>query len=117
MIYLKNDTVNKVALTLNDNYKLGTASEFNFEFKSEWNSLIFTASYSDTSNAPSIFNLLDITLSSTASSTQSNIDDAINLRPGQYLYSVYNGIELLEKGMMVIEAIGYTGSLTQNIYL
>lgn len=118
MIYLKHDTINKVALTLNENLLISATPSFIFEFVSEWNMDVYTYSFSDLSSASYLFNLFDITLSSSASSTQSVIDGSINMIPGQYVYNVYDDNNLLESGMLVVEKkdIGNITNNPQNIY-
>jgi hypothetical protein len=139
MIYLKHDMVNKVPLTLNESLFVSATPSFLFEFIREWDKQVFTYSYSDVSNASYIYNLFEITLSSTASSTQSGIDGAVKMVPGQYVYNVYDVItdsyvldgyiqngyfdsieinNLLETGMLIVEKkeIGTINQNPQNIY-
>jgi hypothetical protein len=139
MIYLKHDTVNKVALTLNESLMVSETPTFLFEFIREWDKQVFTYSFSDVSNASYVFNLFEIELSSTASSTQSSIDGVINMRPGQYVYNIYDTIteslvldgyiqngyfseieinNLLETGMLIVEKkdVGSINQNPQNIY-
>jgi len=139
MIYLKHDTVNKVALTLSESLMASETPTFLFEFIREWDKQVFTYSYSDVSNASYIFNLFEIELSSTASSTQSSIDSEIDMRPGQYVYNIYDTIteslvldgyiqngyfseieinNLLETGMLIVEKkdVGSINQNPQNIY-
>lgn len=118
MIYLKHDTVNKVALTLNESLFVSGTPSFIFEFIREWDKQVFTYSYTDISNASYIFNLFDITLSGSASSTQSVIDGVVNMVPGQYVYNVYDISNLLETGMLIVEKkdVGTINQNPQNIY-
>jgi len=139
MIYLKHDTVNKVALTLNESLMASETPTFLFEFIREWDKQVFTYSYSDVSSASYIFNLFEIELSSTASSTQSGIDSAVSMVPGQYVYNVYDTItdsvvldgyiqngyfdsivinNLLETGMLIVEKkdVGTINQNPQNVY-
>lgn len=139
MIYLKHDTVNKVPLTLSESLMATPTPNFLFEFISEWDRQVYTYSYSDISDASYIFNLFEITLSGTASSTQSSINGSINMKPGQYVYNVYDVLtdtlildgyiqdgyfelivtnNLLETGMLVVEKkdVGTIADNPQNIY-
>lgn len=139
MIYLKHDTVNKVALTLNESLMASPNPTFLFEFIREWNKEVFTYSFTDISDASYIFNLFDIQLSSSAGSTQSVIDGSINLPSGQYVYNIYDTFDdsfvldgyiqsgyfnlisvnnLLETGMLVVEKkdVGTINQNPQNIY-
>lgn len=119
MIYLKHDTINKVALTLNESLFISATPSFLFEFISEWNKEVFTYSFTDISNASYIFNLFDIELSASASYTQSSIDGSINIKSGQYVYNIYDTIDdLLETGMLIVEKedVGSITNNPQNIY-
>lgn len=139
MIYLKHDTINKVALTLNESLFISATPSFLFEFISEWNKEVFTYSFTDISDASYIFNLFDIELSASASYTQSSIDGSINIKSGQYVYNIYDTFDdsfvlngyiqsgyfdlisinnLLETGMLVVEKkeVGSISANPQNIY-
>lgn len=118
MIYLKHDTVNKVALTLNESLLVSGTPSFLFEFIREWDKQVFTYSYTDVSNASYIFNLFDIELNDSANATQSVIDGAVKMVPGQYVYNVYDTSILLETGMLIVEKkeVGSVNQNPQNIY-
>jgi hypothetical protein len=138
MIYLKNDILNKVALTLNESNLISGTPTFLFEFIREWDKQVFTFSYSDNSTTE-IYNLFFITLSGSASATQSGIDEPVNMVPGQYIYNIYDTLtesmildgyiqngyfeeivinNLLETGMLIVEKkdIGTINQNPQNIY-
>jgi hypothetical protein len=131
--------VNKVPLTLNESVLISASPSFLFEFIREWDKEVFTYSFSDVSNASSIFNLFEIVLSGSASATQSGIDSVISMVPGQYVYNVYDTYidsvvldgyiqsgyfdsivinNLLETGMLVVEKkdVVYINDNPENIY-
>jgi hypothetical protein len=133
MIYLKNDFMNKVPLTLSESFNISQSPSFLFKFTREWNKDVHFYKFTDVSNAPSIFNLFNITLSSTASATQSLVNDPINIPSGQYYYEIFDNqiyvndgyvlpnyttssLQLLEVGMLIVEhkVVDIT---PQNIYL
>lgn len=118
MIYLKHDTVNKVALTLNETINVGLTTSYTFELIREWNKDVFTYSYTDVSDATYIFNLFEITLSASASYTQSMVDGAVKMEPGQYVYNIWSGVNMLETGLLIVEKkdVVSINNNPQNIY-
>jgi hypothetical protein len=139
MIYLKHNKVNLVPLTLNENLLISPNPVFVFEFIREWDNEVFRYVYNDVSNASNIFNLFEIELSDSATDIQSVVNGPVNMRPGQYLYKIWDNYQdsyvlngyvlngyfegisvenLLEKGMLIVEKkeIGSINQNPQNIY-
>lgn len=126
MIYLKNNIVNTVVLTLTETSTLSNPFylfEFIPEF-SESDSIFFTTS--DLSPATFRYNEFDIELNLTGSTT-GGTSVALNLVSGQYEYKVYESTgqtlsisattgNVVESGRMVVD-IPFQNSLqTNNIY-
>ena len=126
MIYLERNTINKVVLTLSETSTL-VDPYYLFEFIpefSESNSIFFTTD--DLSVATFRYNLFDIELSSTGS-TSGGTSVALNLVPGQYKYKVYEGTgqtlsisattgNVVETGRMIVDIPVQTSYQTNNIY-
>lgn len=130
MIFLQKNTTNKVVLTLTENSRLSNPF-YLFEFTNEFQNypldnppIYFTTP--DLSNATIRFNLFDIELSSTGS-TSGGTSVAMNLQSGQYKYNVYEATgstlsvsattqRVVETGRMVVQLDNLTSINTQNIY-
>jgi hypothetical protein len=128
MIYLERNIINRVVLTLSETSTL-VSPFYLFEFIPEFsqsNSIFFTTS--DLSPSTFRYNLFDIKLSSTGS-TSGGTNVALNLVPGQYQYKVYESTgqtlsisattgNVVESGRMVVDIpvqSSYT-HLINNIY-
>jgi hypothetical protein len=128
MIYLERNIVNRVVLTLSETSTL-VDPYYLFEFIPEFSqssSIFFTTD--DLSPATFRYNLFDIELSSTGS-TSGGTNVALNIVPGQYQYKVYEGTgqtlsisattgNVVESGRMIVDIpvqSSYT-HLINNIY-
>lgn len=131
MIFLQKDTVNKVVLTLSESSRLSSAN-YLFEFISDfqlypYNTPIYYTT-PDTSNATLRFNLFEIELASSGSTT-GGTSVALNLTSGQYTYNIYEASastlsvsattgNIIETGRMVVELDNQTSINTINdIYI
>ena len=126
MIYLERNTINKVVLTLSETSTL-VSPYYLFQFIPEFtekDSILFTTD--DLSPATFRYNLFDIELSSTGS-TSGGTNVALNLVPGQYQYKVYESTgqtltisattgNVVESGRMVVDIPVQNSYQTNNIY-
>jgi hypothetical protein len=126
MIYLERNTINKVVLTLSETSTL-VNPYYLFQFIPEFtekDSILFTTD--DLSPATFRYNLFDIELSSTGS-TSGGTNVALNLVPGQYQYKVYESTgqtltisattgNVVESGRMVVDIPVQNSYQTNNIY-
>jgi len=126
MIYLERNTINKVVLTLSETSTL-VNPYYLFQFIPEFtekDSILFTTD--DLSPATFRYNLFDIELSSTGS-TSGGTSVALNLVPGQYQYKVYESTgqtltisattgNVVESGRMVVDIPVQNSYQTNNIY-
>lgn len=129
MIYLKKDTVNRVVLTLTESSTLNSPFylfEFTKEFQSYPDSDVIYFTTDDLSTVSSRYNLFEIELSSTGSTT-GGTSVSLNLESGQYKYQVYEASastlsisattgSVVERGRMIVELSNESKINTNNIY-
>lgn len=100
MIYLKQNTVNSIALTLNEKNSL-TGSTFNFNFRHTDTNTQVNFSGVDISACPNRYNQFDITV--TGSSFVNLSASTVNLLNGFHDYTVTNiSGDTLETGMVMV---------------
>jgi hypothetical protein len=129
MIYLKKDTVNRVVLTLTESSTLNSPFylfEFTKEFQAYPNQDVIYFTTDDLSTVSSRYNLFEIELSSTGSTT-GGTSVSLNLESGQYKYQVYEASastlsisattgSVVERGRMIVELSNESKINTNNIY-
>jgi hypothetical protein len=127
MIFLNRDTVNRVVLTLTESSTLSSPN-YLFEFTNEFvvNSTPIYFTTPDISTVTSRYNLFEIELSSTGSTT-GGTSVSLNLESGQYVYKVYEASAatlsisattgtVVERGRMIVELSNESKINNNNIY-
>lgn len=132
MIYLEQNKVNRVVLTLFERSEY-LNSDYLFVFKPKFGNfdkeIYFTTQ--DLSTTPSRFNLFNIELNELSGSTSGGTEVALAMPAGQYTYEVYESnltgstlnIEdttgrIIEQGRLTVEGILQNNNTIQNnIYL
>jgi len=127
MIYLKNNQINRVVLTLTESSTLSNPFylfEFTSEFTTSSTPIYFTTL--DLSSVTSRYNLFEIELSSTGSTT-GGTSVALNMVSGQYQYKVYESSastlsvsattgNVIESGRLILELTNESKINNNNIY-
>lgn len=129
MIYLKKEEINRVVLTLTESSTLNNPFylfEFTKEFQTFPNQDVIYFTTDDLSTVTSRYNLFEIELSSTGSTT-GGTSVSLNLESGQYQYQIYEASastlsisattgSIIERGRMIVELSNESKINTNNIY-
>jgi hypothetical protein len=129
MIYLKQETINRVVLTLTESSALSNPFylfQFTKDLQTYPNQEVIYFTTDDLSSVTSRYNLFEIELSSTGS-TSGGTSVALDMASGQYSYKVYEASastlsvsattgNIVEQGRLIVELSNETKLNTNNIY-